>query len=160
MKDWAHLPHLHADNFSYAELGEVDTLGWRIWTDKYHGSHVEVCYDEENSQYVARSYQSDKQVSEIWTRVLNHASLDNHLSDISVRFLLLDIPADKVKRVGALFLNLYATLWTEDEAMMRERQAQIDSQGEYSTFECNLGMAIFSMSPQSNVFHRQRRSVN
>ncbi|MFT4721155.1 MAG: nitrite reductase/ring-hydroxylating ferredoxin subunit [Candidatus Azotimanducaceae bacterium] len=139
VKDWAHLPHLHADNFSYAELDDVGTWGWRIWTDNDHASHVEVCYDEENSQYVARSYQSDKQVSEIWTRVVSNASLDNNVSDISVRFLLPDIPAEKVERVGALFLNLYTTLWTEDEAMMRERQAQLDSQGENSTLELNLG---------------------
>jgi len=33
VKDWAYLPHLHADNFNYAELDEADTWGWRIWTD-------------------------------------------------------------------------------------------------------------------------------
>jgi nitrite reductase/ring-hydroxylating ferredoxin subunit len=139
VKDWEHLPHLHADNFTYAELDEVDTWGWRIWTDKDHLSHVEVCYDETNSQYVARSYTSGKQVSEIWTRVVKNASLDDHLSDVTVRFLLPDIPAAKVERVGALFLNLYTTLWTEDEIMMVERQAQLDLLGETSTLELNLG---------------------
>lgn len=144
VKDWQHLPHLHADNFTYAELDDVDTWGWRIWTDKDHLSHVEVCYDEINSQYVARSYTNAKQVSEIWTRVVNNASLDDNSSDITVRFLLPDIPADKVERLGALFLNLYTTLWTEDEAMMIERQAQLDLLGETSTLELNLG-------PKSNL---------
>jgi hypothetical protein len=31
VKDWAYLPHLHADNFNYSELDEADTWGWRIW---------------------------------------------------------------------------------------------------------------------------------
>jgi nitrite reductase/ring-hydroxylating ferredoxin subunit len=139
VKDWEHLPYLHADNFNYAELDEVDTWGWRIWTDKDHLSHVEVCYDETNSQYVARSYQRDMQVSEIWTRVVKNASVDQNLSDVTVRFLLPDVPADKVERVGALFLNLYTTLWTEDEIMMMGRQTQLDSLAETSALELNLG---------------------
>jgi nitrite reductase/ring-hydroxylating ferredoxin subunit len=139
VKDWEHLPHLHSDNFTYAELDEVDSWGWRIWTDKDHASHVELCYDETNNQYVARSYQSGRQISEIWTTVVNNPSLDKHLSDITVRFLLPDIAADKVERLGVLFLNLYTKLWNEDEAMMIERQAQLDLQSENSVLELNLG---------------------
>jgi hypothetical protein len=79
------------------------------------------------------------QVSEIWTRVVKDASVDQNLSDVSVRFLLPDIPADKVERVGALSLNLYTTLWTEDEIMMMGRQIQLDSLAETFVLELNLG---------------------
>ena len=104
VKDWEHLPYLHADNFNDAELDEVDTWGWRIWTDKDHLSHVEVCYDETNSQYVARSYQRDMQVSEIWTRVVKNASVDQNLSDVTVRFYYLTSQLIRLSGLARYFL--------------------------------------------------------
>ena len=141
VKDWEHLPHLHSNSFDYAELDEVDTWGWRIWTDKAHLSHVELCYDDTNNQYVARSYQRGKQVSEIWTKVEGNPSIRADTTEIEVRFLLPDIKPEKVEGLGKLFLDLYSTLWGEDEVMMIERQIQLDLQHENASLEVSLGSA-------------------
>ncbi|MFT5211451.1 MAG: nitrite reductase/ring-hydroxylating ferredoxin subunit [Flavobacterium sp.] len=142
VKDWEHLPHLHSNNFDYAELDEVDTWGWRIWTDKAHLSHVELCYDETHNQYVARSYQGKRQVSEIWTKVEGDPSIRTDATEIEVRFLLPDIKPEKVEGLGDLFLNLYSTLWDEDEDMMTERQTQLDLQQESTSLEISLGSVV------------------
>ena len=133
--DWEHLPHLHHSNFRYAKLDEAGDWGWRIWSAEDHHSSVELCYDLPNNRYVARSYQGENQVSEIWTVVT--PVLDE--TDIEVRFLVPDITKDNQHSVGKFFRDLYSTLWDEDEAMMMERQARLNSQSNRHPLEIELG---------------------
>ena len=135
VKDWEHLPHLHDSSFSYAELDDIGDWGWRIWSNKEHRSHVELCYDLSNDRYVARSYQGSNQISEIWTEV----KPQGQETDIKVRFLVPNIVEDKVNSVGNFFRNLYTQLWDEDEAMMIERQFQLDHQAERHPSDVDLG---------------------
>ncbi|MFT6432207.1 MAG: nitrite reductase/ring-hydroxylating ferredoxin subunit [Candidatus Azotimanducaceae bacterium] len=133
--DWQHLPHLHNTSFSYAELDDAGDWGWRIWSDQEHRSHVELCYDMPNNRYVARSYKGIQQVSEIWTTV----TPTDQTTDIEVQFLVPDVPQEKVASVGKFFQQLYSKLWDEDEAMMIERQAQLDKQSELHPLKIDLG---------------------
>ncbi len=133
--DWEHLPHLHNTSFLYAELDDAGDWGWRIWSAQDHHSHVELCYDLPNDRYVARSYRGLDQVSEIWTMVRSAAEQ----TDIEVRFLVPDVTADNIASVGDFFRDLYTTLWDEDEAMMMERQAQLDNQAKRFPLEIDLG---------------------
>ena len=120
--DWEHLPYLHETSFDYCELDEAGSWGWRVWSSPEHSSHIELCVDQD--QYVARSYVGGLQRSEIWTRLKAVAS---HATDIEVSFYLSDVPAEKVSSLGESMRRLYSILWDEDEAMMRERQRQLDA---------------------------------
>jgi len=135
VKDWEHLPHLHHTNFQFAELDDAGDWGWRIWSSPDHSSQVELCYDLPNNRYVARSYVKDQQVSEIWTSVT--PSKEN--TNIEVRFLVKGIAPEKALSTGEFFLKLYTTLWDEDEAMMIERQIQLDTQSDIHPLELDLG---------------------
>ena len=133
--DWEHLPHLHNTSFRYAELDDAGDWGWRIWSDQARRSHVELCYDMENNRYVARSYKNQEQVSEIWTTV----TPDHQATDIEVRFLVPDVTEEKIASTGKFFKQLYTKLWDEDEAMMIERQTQLDKRSELHPLQVDLG---------------------
>ena len=133
--DWEHLPHLHNTSFRYAELDDAGDWGWRIWSDQARRSHVELCYDMENNRYVARSYKNQEQVSEIWTTV----TPDHQATDIEVRFLVPDVTEEKIASTGKFFNQLYTKLWDEDEAMMIERQTQLDKRSELHPLQVDLG---------------------
>jgi len=144
--DWEHLPHLHNTSFRYAELDEAGDWGWRIWSSVDNHSHVELCYDLPNDRYVARSYQNDQQLSEIWTTV----SPRNKTTDIVVRFLVRDVLPEKISSTGDFFRTLYTRLWDEDEKMMMERQLQLDTQPELHPLEVELGFEdeLFASLPK------------
>ncbi len=130
--DWEHLPHLHATSFDYVSLDEAGPWGWRTWSNADRTGHVELCIDK--PQYVARSYQEQRQVSEIWTTLT--PSGDN--TQVHVEFHATDVPAASITKIGAIYLKLYEQLWDEDEAMMCRRQQRLTEQRE-SRQEVNLG---------------------
>jgi nitrite reductase/ring-hydroxylating ferredoxin subunit len=117
--DWEHLPHLHDGSFSYCELQEAGSWGWRVWSDADHNGHIELVVDEEC--YVARSYAGGEQFSEIWT----HLAGQGDETDIRVEFYSTGVSDDNSAEIGAFYLGLYKVLWDEDEAMMRERQQRL-----------------------------------
>lgn len=131
--DWEHLPHLHETSFNYVELDEGGDWGWRTWSDQAHSGHVELTLASADS-YVARSYQSGNQVSEIWTTLTPEG--DN--TRIRVSFHLPDIAESDREKLGGLMLGLYTTLWDEDETMMRERHLRLLETRD-DQLSCNLG---------------------
>ncbi len=118
--DWEHLPHLHATSFTHIELDDSGDWGWRTWSDPAHDSYVELCVAGED-KYVARTYASGQQASEIWTTLMP----DGENTGISVEFYFPDLEETAIEGLGTMMLALYAQLWDEDESMMRERHRRL-----------------------------------
>lgn len=121
--DWEHLPWLHRTSFDFVAVDEAGEWGWRTFSKPDHSAHIELCVDKPNQRYVARSYTNNAQVSEIWT----YLQPVDDATDIRVTFALPDIETHQVEKLGTIYRSLYQKLWDEDEAMMVERQAQLDS---------------------------------
>lgn len=121
VRDWAHLPHLHDSSFNYVELDESSQWGWRTWSDAAHSGHVELVIVDE-SRYVARTYQGEQQISEIWT----HLKADGESTLVDVEFYLPDVSPADTPKMGEFMLKLYTRLWDEDETMMRERHRRLN----------------------------------
>lgn len=119
--DWEHLPSLHSTSFDYVDLDEGGEWGWRTWSNPEKSASVELTVNREASEYVARSYQGEHQISEIWTRL----TPVGEETDIEVTFALPDIEENQVEKLGGLMLGLYTQLWDEDEEMMMEREIQL-----------------------------------
>ncbi len=119
--DWEHLPWLHETSFDYVTLDEAGDWGWRTWSNPEQSASVELVVNKEQSEYVARSYQGEHQVSEIWTKLQPAGAA----TDIQVTFELPGIETTNVDKLGESMLKLYTRLWDEDEAMMIEREAQL-----------------------------------
>lgn len=130
--DWEHLPHLHSSSFNYVHLDEAGEWGWRTWSNTQRTSHIELCVDD--TQYVARSYKADDQLSEIWT----YLTPDKDQTSIHVEFYGTNIAPDAVDKIGEIYLGLYQQLWDEDEVMMIERQHRLTEARNAAT-EINLG---------------------
>jgi phenylpropionate dioxygenase-like ring-hydroxylating dioxygenase large terminal subunit len=131
--DWAHLPYLHETTFDYAELQDAGDWGWRTWSNASHTDHIELTVSDTDS-YVARSYQSGQQVSEIWTTLTAHGDQ----TKVHVEFHFPDVDTEIVDTMGAAILSLYTRLWDEDEQMMRQRHTRLlEKRAEES--EANLG---------------------
>lgn len=128
--DWEHLAWLHDTSFDYNELDAAGSWGWRVWSDPAHKNHIELCVDLEHSRYVARSYMSGKQISEIWTDVASHGEQ----SAVTVSIQAPNIDKAKLPKLSSIYQSLYTQLWDEDEQMMMRRQAKLDdrSQGPIS----------------------------
>ena len=119
--DWEHLPSLHETSFDYVALDEGGDWGWRTWSNPEKTASVELTVNREASEYVARSYNGEHQISEIWTKLMPVGDE----TDIRVTFELPDIADDQVEKLGGLMLGLYTQLWDEDEEMMVEREKQL-----------------------------------
>jgi nitrite reductase/ring-hydroxylating ferredoxin subunit len=121
VRDWEHLPWLHSTSFDFVSLDTEGDWGWRTWSSPTHNAHVELCIDLPQQRYVARSYRNQTQISEIWTTLTE--SGEN--TQILVEFQVPNVSPQDQNKVGQLFLDLYQTLWDEDEAMMQARQLQL-----------------------------------
>jgi nitrite reductase/ring-hydroxylating ferredoxin subunit len=119
--DWQHLAWLHDSSFDYVTVDSAGEWGWRTWSNPEQSASVELCVNREQSEYVARSYQANDQISEIWTRLLE---VGDH-TDIEVTFALPDIEPKSIAKISASLLKLYSRLWDEDEDMMQKREARL-----------------------------------
>ncbi len=131
--DWEHLPHLHESSFNYVELDCAGDWGWRTWSNIEHTDHVELTLAADDS-YVARSYQSGQQVSEIWTLL----KPEDDSTRVHVEFHIPNVAESDAEKLGELMLGLYTTLWDEDEAMMRERHLRLNESRD-DRIRCDLG---------------------
>lgn len=118
--DWAHLPHLHESSFDYVDLDDAGDWGWRTWSNSAHTDHVELVVAG-TDRYVARSYVSGQQVSEIWTTL----TADAEQTAIHVEFSFPDIEDRMIETLGSAIVTLYTRLWDEDEVMMRQRHHRL-----------------------------------
>lgn len=132
--DWEHLAWLHDTSFDYNELDAAGDWGWRVWSDRAHQNHIELCINLKQSTYVARSYLAGEQISEIWTTIMGS---DTETS-ITVSISAPNVDIKKLPKLNAIYLKLYTKLWDEDEQMMMRRQTKLDDRS-HGPASINLG---------------------
>lgn len=123
--DWEHLPWLHELAFGGIALLDSGDWGWHVRVGFPGGettSEIELVADTTAGEYVARTLSGLQAGGEIWTR-LEAKSL--HETDITVDFCVDPMPSEALEALGQGYVGLYTMLWSEDEAMMRHREAAL-----------------------------------
>ncbi|MDX1580057.1 MAG: Rieske 2Fe-2S domain-containing protein [Alphaproteobacteria bacterium] len=138
VRDWEHLPHLHAGSFDDIKLDAEGNWGWRARLKDSFGTPmvVELAIDEENRRYVSRTLEGPLPGVEIWTDLSPQGP---HETGITVAFHLPHLGAEQAKAVGKQLAATYQTLWDEDEAMMQQRQQALDAARSRPPAELILG---------------------
>lgn len=129
VRDWEHLPHLHADSFSQCRLEEEGEWGWRAVTygvgmGTEQKTVIELVIDAEASRYVSRTLEGGLPGVEIWTKF---TALEPHKTQVEVEFHLPHLSEDQAINASRSLVTLYKKLWDEDEAMMIARQNALDA---------------------------------
>jgi nitrite reductase/ring-hydroxylating ferredoxin subunit len=123
VRDWEHLPGLHASSFASVRCRRADARGWLATLRLAGGAEIDVAVEiaPDERSYHSRTVAGPGTGSDVLT-FLEPAGTD--ATDISVRFL---VPAAAARpETARAYLALYARLWDEDEAMMVRRQAFLD----------------------------------
>lgn len=123
--DWEHLPHLHATSFASIRLIEADANGWRAEAT-LPGDPRPLLLDLrlDDKGWVTRSMRDGELLGEVRTAA---EATGGRSCRVTVDFYVAGIAEAKRAAVGAYYERLYAQLYDEDEAMMIERQAAIDT---------------------------------
>lgn len=129
VRDWEHLPWLHAESFSNCRLEDEGDWGWRAVTKGAGAAAaqetvIELAIDAAASRYVSRTLEGSLPGVEIWTRL---TKLDTHQTQVEVEFHLPHLTQTQAEKAGASLVRLYTKLWDEDEAMMIARQQALDA---------------------------------
>jgi nitrite reductase/ring-hydroxylating ferredoxin subunit len=124
VRDWEHLPFLHAASFRSIALEDASAAGWRARVGLHPSSEItlELAIDASDPRYVSRTLAGPGAGSEIWTTV---TGVSPAATDVEVAFWLPDVAADRVDALGAAYVRLYERLWDEDESMMVRRAAEL-----------------------------------
>ena len=125
--DWEHLPFVHAASFLDIAVEDSGAWGWRARVGlppaaERREIRIELLTERSAGRYVTRTLEGVGSGTEIWTRL---EPVSPEETDIVVEFHVPDVPPDAAESLGRAYLELYARLWSEDESMMRERQAAI-----------------------------------
>lgn len=128
VRDWEHLPWLHAGSFAECRLEDEGDWGWRARTRGQGAGAsetiVEVAVDLPNWRYVSRTLEGPLPGVEIWTRLTPIAPRKTR---VDVEFHLPHLGEAQAEKAGRTLVALYTTLWDEDEAMMVARQETLDA---------------------------------
>jgi nitrite reductase/ring-hydroxylating ferredoxin subunit len=126
VRDWEHLPWLHAASFRSIALEDEGRWGWRarIGLPPAGGPEILLELRIDAPRYVARTLAGPGAGSEVWTRV---EAIDAAATAVEVEFWLPDVAPERAAALGAAYTALYQRLWDEDEAMMVGRQAALDA---------------------------------
>jgi nitrite reductase/ring-hydroxylating ferredoxin subunit len=126
VRDWEHLPWLHAGAFESVELVEEGEGGWSADVGFAGGgdkSRIRVALDIPASRYTTSTVSGAGAGTDIVTVLSPDAS---GATDIEVSFYVPGIAAADREAVFGIYRDLYRTLWDEDEEMMRARQSFLD----------------------------------
>jgi nitrite reductase/ring-hydroxylating ferredoxin subunit len=125
VRDWEHLPWLHAGSFSSIVLVGRGEWGWRarIGT-RPHGREILLELVIDGDRYVSRTLEGPGAGSEIWTQLSRRS---DHETDIRVEFLLPGVSPAVAETLGGALTALYTRLWDEDEAMMQRRESLLSA---------------------------------
>lgn len=121
--DWEHLPALHGSSFAAAELLERGAWGWRVRLvaqpgDERHAQLIELRVAEPH-RYCVTTLEGPGRGSEIRVRLMPRSA---HATGVVVEFHVPGLAPERLSQVGARYVELYARLWDEDEAMMVARE--------------------------------------
>jgi nitrite reductase/ring-hydroxylating ferredoxin subunit len=124
VRDWEHLPYLHASSFRAIALEDAGDWGWRARIGLHPNAEIvlELVIEAGASRYVSRTLAGPGAGSEIWTTVAPH---DAQRTTIAVEFWLPGVAPEGAASLGAFYQNLYAQLWDEDESMMLRRTQEL-----------------------------------
>ena len=124
VRDWEHLPFLHAASFRSIALETQSEGGWRARVGLHPASEIdlELAIEPRAPRYVSRTLAGPGAGSEIWTAVTRVAS---DATEIAVEFWLPAVAPDRVGALGAAYTQLYRRLWDEDETMMVRRAREL-----------------------------------
>jgi nitrite reductase/ring-hydroxylating ferredoxin subunit len=141
VRDWEHLPWLHAGSFSRIALEDEGAWGWRARIGLPGGAReirLELVIEEDEPRYVSRTLEGPGAGSEIWTRVEER---DAQRSHVTVGFHVPGLDAQAMPGVGERFVALYTRLWDEDESMMVRRAAELAARrGEHAARPRSVGL--------------------
>lgn len=130
--DWEHLPHVHADSFAGIDCIDSGDWGWRATLTDHGGgkSVVELALDRDCGRWITRTLSGPAQGSEIWTQVQVRTPTE---LTVVVDFFVPGIEPEQREPVGAIYAEVYRRLYDEDEAMMIERQTQLEQRVQSTT---------------------------
>lgn len=122
--DWEHLPSLHARDFAACTLIERGDWGWRAQLVNQPGGGappqiIELRADPPAHRYVVTTLDGPGLHSEIRTSL---SAKGAERTDIRVEFHVPEAAPERLAIIGARYVEVYARLWNEDEAMMRGRE--------------------------------------
>jgi nitrite reductase/ring-hydroxylating ferredoxin subunit len=124
VRDWEHLPWLHARSFTSIGLEDEGEWGWRAGIGLRGGGEIrlELVIDRDATRYVSRTLEGPGAGGEIWTHVDARGERETR---VEVEFLVPGLPPGGASKIGEHFVALYTRLWDEDEAMMVRRAEQL-----------------------------------
>jgi nitrite reductase/ring-hydroxylating ferredoxin subunit len=124
VRDWEHLPWLHAASFRSIALEDEGAWGWRARIGLHPNAEIrlELVIDADRPRYVSRTLEGPGARSEIWTTL---APIGEGATDVAVEFWLADVAPAHADAIGAVYARLYTQLWDEDESMMVRRAAEL-----------------------------------
>lgn len=139
--DWEHLSHLHDGSFSDCALIEAGPWGWRIALTGVGGSVaqvIEMRADRGRNRYTATTLEGTGAGTEI--RVVL-ALREFRQVDVAVEFYIPETRPGPLKAIGDAYVDSYAQLWDEDEAMMvaRERALALRFKPDFTVPSLDLG---------------------
>lgn len=127
--DWEHLPSLHRGAFASIRRIDAGDWGWSAHVRARGGDAremtLQVVLHRDELRYVTATIEGPGKGTEIWTQLEPTGERETR---IRVEFLVPEVSPERRATLGDGYRSLYAKLWDEDEAMMRQRQARLDAQ--------------------------------
>ncbi len=133
--DWEHLPYLHRCSFRRIELVEAVGDRWRAWVWPQARKEsarimIELALDRACRRWITTTIEGSGAGTEIWTHAF---AVGERRCDVVVDFFAPDTTPETAPGLGKFYVGLYKRLYDEDEAMMVERQLQLDRAHEHDT---------------------------
>ena len=139
--DWEHLAALHDSYFTAVEKLEAGDWGWRVRLSRPDAALTGVTPDgaqhaakpgreqvlslqveRAHNRYTALTESGIGAGTRFWVQLKpRHA----HLTDIEVKYYLPENRPERVEMLARKYLESCERLWSEDEAMMRHREAAL-----------------------------------
>ncbi len=125
--DWEHFPALHASSFAACQLLDTDSRGWRVRFipqpgDPEAAQIIKLDMAPDGLSYKVTTEAGPGARSEI--RVSLTPRAEHHVS-VEVQYHIPESDPARLALIGAGFVQIYETLWDEDEAMMHAREAAL-----------------------------------
>lgn len=126
--DGEHLPYLHQSTFSYVDILESGSWGWRAKAGMQPRSvltdmEIELVLYREEFCWKTRTLRGLGKGTEIWTHVI---PLGERRIKVIVDFYVPKVPPLLKSIYADYYLEVYERLYDEDEMMMSQRQDALD----------------------------------
>ena len=145
--DWEHLPWLHSETFSGIRLMAEDSTGWHAFVTLGHGDEateleIKLTADKKAGRYVTATVSGDGAGTDIVTTLVAVAP---DQTDVRVEFCVPGVSDEDREFIGQVYVDTYAKLWDEDQAMMTERQEFLDRRAVKSDIESKERLELGSL---------------